>query len=94
MRHGVNPQTGEATVLLFSYDENDPTMKGWFKGMEQIIWECGLWPETGLPAECPHFNALIDQTDCCCCYLLFNQADFVSQKSQLKELIEQPWPHL
>ena len=63
-------------------------MPGWFKGMEQIIKERGLWPEAGLPAECPGFKCLDGKTNCCCRHLLFNQPDFVSQKSALQEAIE------
>ena len=56
--------------------------------MEQILQEHGLWPETGLIAECPGFKCPPDGENCCCCSTLFNQPDFVSQKSQLQELIE------
>jgi hypothetical protein len=86
MCHGINPQTGEPQ--LFYFPDDHPAMPGWFKGMEQIIRECGLWPEAGLHAECPGFKCLDGKTDCCCRCLLFNQPDFISQKSQLHELIE------
>jgi hypothetical protein len=86
MCDGINPLNGEPQSFYLL--EDHPTMKGWFKGMEQIIWERGLWPEAGLPAECPHFKCPKDQTNCYCRCLLFNQADFISQKSQLEELIE------
>ncbi|KAF8263205.1 hypothetical protein EI94DRAFT_1807644 [Lactarius quietus] len=46
MRHGVNPLTGESQSFYFPDDH--PTMPGWFKGMEHIIQERGLWPESGL----------------------------------------------
>jgi hypothetical protein len=89
MRHGVNPQTGMPQSFYFaSDDKNEPAMRGWFKGMERILQERGLLPETGLPAECPKFKCPKDQTYCCCRRLLFNQPDFISQKSQLEELIE------
>ena len=32
------------------FPEDHPTMPGWFKGMETIICECGLWPQRGLNA--------------------------------------------
>jgi hypothetical protein len=51
MCDGINPLNGEPQSFYLL--EDHPTMKGWFKGMEQIIWERGLWPEAGLPAECP-----------------------------------------
>lgn len=86
MCHGVNPQSG--MPQSFYFPEDDPTMPGWFKGMEQIIQERGLWPETGLPAECSGFKCPEGQTNCCCRRLLFNQNDFISQKSQLEESIE------
>ena len=86
MRAGINPLTGDPQQFYFPDDH--PAMPGWFKGMEQIIRERGLWPEDGLPAECPGFNCPEGQVSCCCRRVLFNQADFVSQKSQLQELIE------
>ena len=47
-----------------------------------------LWPASGtLLAQCEGFKCEAGQINCCCCRLLFNQPDFVNQKSQLKELI-------
>jgi len=86
MRDGINPRTGAPQPMYFPPDH--PTMPGWFKGMEVIIRERGLWPECGLPSECFGFKCLDGHTDCCCRRILFNQPDFVSQKSQLEELIE------
>jgi hypothetical protein len=63
-------------------------MSGWFKGMEVIIREWGLWPEGGLAAQCPEFHCPRGRTDCCCRRVLFSQPDFTAQKSQLQELIE------
>ena len=71
----------------FYYPDNHPEMPGWFKGMETIICEHGLWPEQGLLAQCGQFKCPPGQTECCCRRLLFNQPDFVAQKSQLKEYI-------
>jgi hypothetical protein len=85
MRQGVNPLTGEDQSFYF--DEEHPSMKGWFKGMEQIIRERGLWPETGLLADCPK-KCPPGRENCCCRKLLFNQPDFVSQKSELQEFVE------
>ncbi|EKM53890.1 uncharacterized protein PHACADRAFT_98109 [Phanerochaete carnosa HHB-10118-sp] len=74
--------------LYFPADH--PTMPRWFKGMEQIIQERGLWPERGLKAQCfdSFAKCLPGCTGCCCRRLLFNQPDFVSQKPQLQEYIE------
>jgi hypothetical protein len=72
----------------FYFPDDHPSMPGWFKGMEQIIKERGLWPAEGLNAQCPNFHCPPGQTDCCCRRLLFSQPDFVDQKSQLQELIE------
>ena len=36
-------------------------MPGWFKGMEQIIQECGLLPNGGLLAQCEGFKCEFDQ---------------------------------
>jgi hypothetical protein len=82
---GINPLTGEHQSFYFP--ENHPTMKGWFKGMEEIIREHGLWPETGLLADCRK-KCPPDRDNCCCCTILFNQPDFVSQKSELQEFVE------
>jgi hypothetical protein len=51
--------------------------------MEEIIRECGLWPEDGLLAECPGFKCPVleaadGEASCCCRRMLFNQDDFVS----------------
>ncbi|KAI0245324.1 hypothetical protein BJV78DRAFT_1277445 [Lactifluus subvellereus] len=77
---------GNAQLLYFLDDH--PSMPSWFKGMEQIICEHGLWPEGGLVAQCLDFKCPPGCTDCCCCWLLFTQADFIGQKSQREELIE------
>ena len=64
-------------------------MPRWFKGMEVMIREWGLWPEQQpLAAQCTEFHCPPIPTDCCCQRLLFTQPDFDSQKSQLQELIE------
>ncbi|KIJ33165.1 hypothetical protein M422DRAFT_264881 [Sphaerobolus stellatus SS14] len=53
MRPGVL-LNGGFQELYFSDD--NPLIPGWFKGMEQIIWECGLWPDQGLNAQCESFK--------------------------------------
>lgn len=85
MRCGTLP-SGE--LQCFYFPEDHPMMPGWFKGMEVIIRERGLWPEGGLPAQCPDFKCPADRTDCCCRRVLFSQPDFASQKPQLQEFIE------
>ena len=85
MRSGMLPSD---KPQYFYFPEDHPTMPSWFKGMEIIIWERRLQPEDGLPAQCPDFKCLADHTDCCCWCLLFNQPDFVGQKSKLQEFIE------
>lgn len=65
-----------------------PTMPGWFKGMEIIIRERGLWPsDRDLKAQCNGFKCEVGRTDCCCRRLLFTQPDFTNQKSHLEEFI-------
>lgn len=72
----------------FYFPDDHPTKAGWFKGMELIIRERGLWPEgRGLNAQCEGFKCELGKTDCCCRRLLFTQPDFVNQKSYLEELI-------
>ena len=81
MCEGINPLTRKEQSLYIS--EDHPTMPGWFKGMEQIIKECGPWPEDGLHAECSGSKSPADKDACCCRKLLFNQLDFVFQMSWL-----------
>ena len=85
MRNGILP-TGESQSFYFP--DSHPSMPGWFKGMEQILRERGLWPEEGLPAQCPEFKCPPNRVDCCCRRALFTQPDFANQCSQLQELIE------
>lgn len=87
MRSGTLPN-GEPQSFYFTDDH--PSMPGWFKGMEVIIRERGLWPEgdLGLLAQCPGFRCAPGRMDCCCRRILFLQPDFVSQKPQLQELVE------
>ena len=76
-----------AQTQEFYFPEDHETMPGWFKGMEQIIKERGLWPVGGLNAQCEGFKCVQGCTDCCCRRLLFSQPDFMAQKSQLEEYI-------
>ena len=86
MRSGTLPN---GQPQSFYFPEDHPSMPGWFKGMEVIIRERGLWPsDKDLLAQCPHFRCLPGHMDCCCRCILFSQPDFVSQKPQLQELIE------
>ena len=88
MRDGINPLTGMRQAFYFSDDH--PLYPGWFKGMEQIIRERGLWPPSGLRCECPGFKCSQreGQPNCCCRRILFAQPDFTSQRPQLQEYIE------
>ena len=86
MRDGINPLTGECQSFYFPDDH--PQYPGWFKGMEQIIRERGLWPEAGLSVECAGPKRTTGQASCCCRHLLYTQFDFASQKPLLQEHIE------
>jgi hypothetical protein len=85
MRNGINPLTGQQQSFYFSDDH--PNYSGWFKGMEQIIREHGLWPERGLPVECAGPKRPEGPASCCCHHLLYTQPDFASQKPLLQEYI-------
>lgn len=88
MRPGRLPN-GDIQSFYYLDDHPVESMRGWFKGMEQIIRERGLWPaEGGLKAQCHKFHCPPGRTDCCCRRLLFTQPDFVNNKSQLQEFIE------
>jgi len=82
----LGDQTVQVTQELYFPDDH-ATMPGWFKGMEIIIQERGLWPDKGLNAQCEGFKCVPGKTNCCCRRLLFTQPDFVAQKSHLEELI-------
>jgi hypothetical protein len=71
----------------FHFAEDHLSMPGWFKGMEGIIRERGLWPPNGLNAQCEGFKCEAGKRDCCCRRLLFTQPDFENQKSHLEEYI-------
>jgi hypothetical protein len=81
------------TPQNFYFANNHPTMPGWFKGMEAIIHERGLWPQKGLNAQCEGFKCEAGKTDCCCRRSLFTQSDFENQKSHLEEFIT-TWGHI
>jgi len=85
MRNGMYGTSN--TSQEFYYPLNPPKFPGWFKGMEAIIKECGLWPSSGLNAQCKGFKCALGWRDCCCWRLLFCQPDFMAQKSQLEEYI-------
>lgn len=84
MRNGLGPNS---TPQEFYFPDDHPDMPGWFKGMENIIRERGLWPPGGLRAQCEGFKCVAGRTDCCCRRLLFHQPDFRAQKSHLEEYI-------
>ena len=86
MHDGINPLTGEPQSFYFP--DNHPNYPGWFKGMEHIIRERGLWPERGLPADCTGPKCPDGQAHCCCRHLLYTQRDFALQKSLLQEHVE------
>ncbi len=86
MRNGINPLTG--TPQSFYFPDDHPNYPGWFKSMEQIICEHGLWPEGGLPVECAGPKRPEGQVSCCCRHILYTQPDFKLQKPMLQEYIE------
>jgi hypothetical protein len=85
MHNGINPLTGQQQSFYFSDDH--PNYLGWFKGMEQIIRERGLWPERGLPVECAGPKHPEGPASCYCHHLLYTQLDFALQKPLLQEYI-------
>ena len=87
MRNGTLPN---GDPQPFYFPEDHPSMPSWFKGMEIIIHERGLWPEGDIEllAQCLGFRCPPGRADCCCRRILFLQPDFISQKFQLQELVE------
>ena len=58
---------------------------GLFKGMAQILVECGFANALNLWAECPKFKCAPGATNCCCRRLLYSQPDFENIPSLLEE---------
>jgi len=86
MHDSINPLT-EAPQSFYFPDDHLHHL-GWFKGMEQIICECGLWPKHRLPAKCTGPKCPEGQVRYCCCHLLYTQPDFMLQRPMLQEHIE------
>ncbi|THU93162.1 hypothetical protein K435DRAFT_598479, partial [Dendrothele bispora CBS 962.96] len=66
---------------------------GKFKGMKTLIKEriekgADLPDPTKLKAQCTNFKCTPGATRCCCRRILFNEPDFISQKSRLEEHCE------
>ena len=49
----------------FYFPDDHPKFPGWFKGMENIIHEHGLWPNEGLEAQCDGFKYVSGHKNCC-----------------------------
>jgi hypothetical protein len=82
----------DGTSQSFYFPDSHP-QAGLFKGMRHIIQErishgANLPDPTKLLAQCREFKCLPGATECCCRRILFNQLDFVAQKSKLEELCE------
>ncbi|KZS89290.1 hypothetical protein SISNIDRAFT_407601 [Sistotremastrum niveocremeum HHB9708] len=71
----------------FYFPPDHPVYPNFFKGMRQILIERNLWRDK-LRAECKGFKCDHGAVDCCARRILFNQPDFVGQKSRLEEIIE------
>ena len=88
MREGKLP---DGTPQSLYYPNDHPSFPGYFKGMEQILRERGLFPtDRFLKAQCAASlkKCPPGQTMCCCRQILYNQEDFKQQKSQLQELYD------
>ncbi|KAG2344596.1 hypothetical protein BDR05DRAFT_882039, partial [Suillus weaverae] len=60
---------------------------GWFKGMLQILVECGYTDTPNLKAQCKDFKCPGDGKDSCCCrWLMYSQPNFVHVESVLEAL--------
>lgn len=81
MRAGRLP---DGTRQIFYHSDDHATQPGWFKGMKQILIERGKW-QPSMRAECEAFKCTEGATDCCARRTLFNERDFIEQKSALEE---------
>lgn len=86
MRDAVLP---DGTRQPLYWPDDHPEYPGYFKGMEQILRERGLWHDR-LRAQCPGpWKDCGGKTDCCCRRIIFNLPEFSAQLSALAELIEE-----
>jgi len=88
MRDGRLP---DGTPQPMYYPDDHPKFPGFFKGMEQVLRERGLFPTNQfLKAQCGTSlsKCAPGQTTCCCRWILYNEEDFRQQKSMLQELYE------
>ncbi|PVF90974.1 hypothetical protein CPB86DRAFT_878752 [Serendipita vermifera] len=77
----------DGTPQSFYWPNDHPKWPGYFKGMEQILRERGLYHDK-LKAQCnANFSDCKDSTNCCCRRILFNQPDFMMSKSNVEELL-------
>ncbi len=56
MRCGTLPNGAPQS---FYFLEDHPSMPGWFKGMEVIIQECGLWPNRDVSTSLPSAQVFV-----------------------------------
>src|SRR5882724_1143982 len=77
-------QLADGSPQEFYCLEDHPTMPGWFKGMQGILEEHGLWLDDGLPLQCHGFKCVAGHSNCCCQCLHFMLPNFCSQCSQLE----------
>lgn len=90
MRDGTFPD-GSKQSLYFPDDHSE--YPGWFKGMRVLIEEhhekgAKIPDPSTLKAQCTKFKCEKGKTDCCCHRILYNQPDFMNQKSYLEEVCE------
>jgi len=81
----------KGTAQALYYPNNHLFFPGFFKGMEQILYECSLLlTDQILKAQCGMSlkKCPPGQTMCCCQQILYNQEDFKQKKSLLQELYE------
>jgi hypothetical protein len=71
VKNGPNMRTTtlpDGSVQDLYFPANHETFPGWFKGMEQIVRERGLWPvgARNILAQCKDFKCKEGVTNCCC----------------------------
>ncbi|KAL1659549.1 hypothetical protein GGF50DRAFT_130934 [Schizophyllum commune] len=74
--------------LYYPVDPRYPELPGRFKGMAQILRERGLHEEAELPFECHGFKCDTSLPRCCCRRVLYNQPDFLAERSILEDTCE------
>jgi len=88
LRNGCYMREGVRVSQPMVYPDSHSKYPGAAKGIEAVLEERGLWPNSRLLRKCKGTGCPADGTNCCASRLLSIQPDFMEQKSLVQETIE------